>query len=436
MNNNESIEYRPSGRYAWAVFAVMFALMVVDFVDRQVVVSMFPHLKATWDLTDAQLGALVSVVSITIAAATVPLSFLADRYGRVKSVVLMALVWSGATIACAFAERYAHLLVARAVIGLGEAAYGSIGAALLASVFPARLRSTVLGAFLAAGVLGSVLGVALGGIIAQHWSWRAGFGVVGVPGAILALVFILIVRDYSTVELPTAERIRLRRSIKIRALILALLGPRTVLVACVAGGLQLITVSTIYAWMPTYLNRFYGIAPDEAGLTSAFLVLTSGIGAVLCAIAADRWSSRLPAARLYVPALAAVASAALMYIAFAQLAPGNAQFAVIVAGAAIMTGTVGPVAAAVIDVSHPALRATAASVLALTQNLFGLAAGPLITGFLSDMYELPFAMSVLPIFSLLAAAMFVRAAHTYELDLTKVAHIEATATALSTRQSA
>ena len=46
-----------SRRYAWTVFAIVFALMVVDYVDRQVVASMFPHLKAHWDLSDGQLGA-------------------------------------------------------------------------------------------------------------------------------------------------------------------------------------------------------------------------------------------------------------------------------------------------------------------------------------------------------------------------------------------
>src|SRR6478672_2666585 len=189
----------PPRRYAWTVFALVFALMVVDYVDRQVVVSMFPHLKAHWDLSDGQLGALVSVVSITVALGSVPLSLLADRWSRVHSIFLMALVWSAATIACAFMEQYTHLLGARSIVGLGEAAYGSVGAALLASMFPARMRSTVLGAFLAAGLIGSVLGVVLGGIISTHWGWQARFGAVGVPGLLLAILFIVVVRDYKTV---------------------------------------------------------------------------------------------------------------------------------------------------------------------------------------------------------------------------------------------
>ena len=120
---------------------------------------MFSHLKAEWSLSDGQLGALVSIVSVTVAAGAVPLSLLADRWSRVKSIFLMALVWSLATISCAFAASYVHLLGARAVVGVGEAAYGTVGAAFLATLFPLRMRSSVLGAFFLAGILGSVLGV-------------------------------------------------------------------------------------------------------------------------------------------------------------------------------------------------------------------------------------------------------------------------------------
>src|SRR6185369_6843333 len=154
-------------RYAWSVFAILFLLMIVDYIDRQVVVSMFPHLKAEWDLSDSKLGGLVSIVSITVALGAVPLSLLADRWSRVKSIFIMVLVWSLATISCAFAGSYASLLGA---------------------------RSTVLGAFLAAAMVGSVLGVMLGGFIAERWGWQAGFGAVGIPGLLLCFVFLAIVR--------------------------------------------------------------------------------------------------------------------------------------------------------------------------------------------------------------------------------------------------
>lgn len=406
-----------STRHAWPVFAIVWTLMVVDFVDRNIVVSMLPHLKADWDLSDGQLGALVSVVAITVALGTVPLSLLADRWGRVRSVFAMVVVWSGATIACAFAGSYGQLLAARAVVGVGEAAYGPVGAALLASRFPARMRTGVLGAFFAASLVGSVLGVMLGGLIADRWGWQAGFGVVGLPGLLLAAIFILVVREDEPVVLPAARGNDRGSSIGVRAAAEALLKPRTLLLACLGGALQLALVSSVFTWLPSYFHRYYGLAPDQAGVRTGIIVLLGGIGALLWSLLADRLSRAWPRARLQVSAAASLTTAVLMGTAFAVVEPGSVQLALIVAGAIAMTGTIGPVAAVVMDVVQPALRATASSVLALAQNLAGLAAGPLVAGMLSDRHGLPFALSVVPLFCVLAAAVFVVAARTYVGDV-------------------
>jgi MFS transporter, Spinster family, sphingosine-1-phosphate transporter len=414
-------DHRPAPRrYAWSVFAIIFALMVVDYVDRQVVVSMFPHLKAQWDLSDSQLGALVSIVSITVALGAVPLSLLADRWSRVKSIFLMALVWSLATIAAAFAGNFAQLMGARSVVGLGEAAYGTVGAALLATLFPVRMRSTILGAFIAAGMFGSVLGVVLGGFIAERWGWQAGFGAVGIPGLVLAFVFLMIVRDYKTVALPAGGAAGSKPRMTAHAVVTELLRPRTALITCIGAGLNLLVVSTMYAWLPSYFNRFYGLPPDKAGLKTGVVVLVGGLGALLWSVLADRLTARLARARLIVPAIAAVVTTALMLIAFAGFPPGPAQFALIIAGSVFMAGSIGPTDAVVIDVIHPALRATGASVLSVSRNLFGLAGGPLLAGVLSDAHGLQFAMSVVPLFGLLAAAMYVIASRTYVADLKSV----------------
>jgi MFS family permease len=360
----------------------------------------------------------VSIVSVTVALGAVPLSLLADRWSRTKSIFLMALVWSLATISCAFAGSYAQLFGARAVVGLGEAAYGTVGAALLATMFPLRVRSSILGAFFLAGILGSVLGVVLGGIIAERWGWQMGFGAVGIPGILLAFVFLLIVRDYKTVALPTTEAGNGSPArVASRAIVIALLKPRTALIACLGAGFQLLTLSMTYAWLPTYFNRYYGLAPDQAGLKAGLVVLVGGIGAFVWGVVADRLTPRVACARLYVPAVGAVLTMVLMATAFGALPPGNAQYALIVLGGLMMAVNVGPVTAVVIDVVHPSVRATAASVLSLVQNMFGLAGGPLLTGILSDRYGLQFALAVVPAFSLLAAVFFLLAARTYVFDL-------------------
>ena len=107
--------YLVSRPQAWFAFAMTFALMLFDYIDRQVIVSLFPHLKTAWALSDKQLGALVSVISIVVAVGGLPVALLADRFSRVKSIVVMATVWSLATISCMF-TRPRPFIVASSVI--------------------------------------------------------------------------------------------------------------------------------------------------------------------------------------------------------------------------------------------------------------------------------------------------------------------------------
>jgi len=398
---------------AWFAFALAFLLMASDFIDRQVVVTMFPYLRAEWAVSDKELGALIAVVSITIAAASLPVALLTDRWGRVKAIVVMGVLWSLATVACGFAQSYGQLLAARSLIGLGEAGYGPAGGALLSSLFPQRIRATVIGAFLTAASVGSVAGVIVGGVIGAHWGWRAAFGIVGGPGLILSLLF-LFVRDYRTVALvaPTAEaRLSLRR------IAAELFRARSGVAAYIAGALQLITVSTVYAWLPSYLNRVYALSGETAGLEAAIVIIAGSVGAVVWSMLADRLGRRNPRYKLFVPAVCGVLTLLLLSGAFGLLRPGALQFATVILGGFTMTATTGAIPAVAIDVVHPGLRATAGSMVAVVQNLFGLGVGPLITGALSDAFGIETALAIVPFSCLLSAVVLLLGSRSYADDL-------------------
>jgi MFS family permease len=412
---------------AWFAYAMTLGLMVMDYVDRQVIVSLFPHMKAAWGLSDTQLGALVSVVSVTVAVGAIPVALLADRGSRVKSIVTMALVWSVATISCMFTRGYGQLLAARSAVGLGEAGYGSVGAALIASHFPARMRGALLAGFFAAASFGSVVGVMLGGLIAARWGWQAAFGVVGVPGLVLAVAY-LKVRDYRTVALtPTLDRATGSVGGVVRHVARVLGRSPTLQFVCLGGAAQLVVVSAVWSWLPSFLNRVHGLAPEQAGVRAALVVLCGAIGSVAWGALVDRAGVRRPRNKLLAMAALCLLSLAILALAFGLPAAGWAlapatQFGLIAAGGFVMTCSVGPVSAVVIDVIHPGVRATGSSVLALFQNLFGLAVGPLIAGALSDVVGLPVALAAMPLFSILAAAAFLRAARTYEADAARAAN--------------
>ncbi len=417
-------DYLIGKRQAWFAFAMTIGLMLFDYIDRQVIVSLFPYMKEEWALSDKQLGSLVSIVSITVALGALPVALLADRYSRVKSIVVMATIWSLASIACMFTRNYNQLLAARALVGLGEAGYGSVGAALLSSVFPARMRGALLAAFFASASVGSVLGVLLGGLIASHWGWKAAFGVVGVPGLLLALLY-LKVRDYRTVELtPELDQATQSAGSTAKFVARALVRSPTMLWVCLGGAAQLIVVSAVWAWLPSFLNRYHGVAASQAGARAALVVLAGAIGSVVWGALVDRAGKSRKRNKLFVMAALCLACVVVLVSTFGGTADSalspQAQFALIALGGFLMTCTVGPVSAVVIDVVHPGVRATGASVLSLFQNLFGLAAGPFLAGVLSDSYGLATAMTIIPAAGVLATIFFLLAARCYERDLQRV----------------
>ncbi|GLZ47561.1 MFS transporter [Actinomycetospora sp. NBRC 106375] len=388
-----------------AVLALLCGLMLLDFADRQVLVAAFPYLRQDWGLDDTVLGALVSVVTLTVAVGALPVASLVDRWSRVRAIAVMGTVWSAASAASGLAASPAALFAARIGVGAGEAGYGPAGGALLATLFPARRRAAVLGAFQAAGPLGTVVGMALGSAVAAVWGWRWAVGVLAVPGLLLALA-VLRVRDYPTV--PAVAR-------GPRA-VAGVLRTRTV-VATVAGmALLLVIASSLYTWLPTLLERELHLAPARAGGLAAVVMLAGVVGTVVAGLLADRSARRDPHARLRTPLLAGLAASALLVPAFAVVAAGPGQLVLVVLGSAAVTAAVGPAAAAVVDVTQPGVRATAVSVLVVAQNLLGLAVGPVLTGALADALGLGTALALVAGLGVAAAAAFARAGRTYRDD--------------------
>src|SRR5439155_25241584 len=273
----------------------------------------------------------------------------------------------------------------------------------------------------ASAAAGSVRGGGLGAVIAARWGWQAAFAVVGLPGLVFALLY-LKVRDYRPVRLEPALDAK-RRSLgeATRHIVRMLARSRTMLWVCVGGAAQLVVVSALWSWLPSFLNRVHGVVPAQAGLKAALGVLCGAAGSVVWGAVVDRVGARQPRRKLVTMAVLCLASMVVLVCAFGLPLAAPAQFALIALGGCMATCTVGPVTAIVIDVIHPGVRATGSSVLALFQNLFGLAAGPLVAGMLSDAWGLVPALTATPLFALIAAGAFWMAAGSYESDKARAA---------------
>jgi len=405
-------------RYAWIVFALTFGLLISDYMSRQVLNAVFPLLKQEWQLSDSQLGLLSGIVALMVGLLTFPLSLLADRFGRVKSLTFMAVMWSLATLGCALAEDYQQMFIARFMVGVGEAAYGSVGIAVVVSVFPREMRATLAGSFMAGGMFGSVLGMALGGVMAQHLGWRWAFAGMALFGLILALLYPLIVREARIAPKRLAETMD-KAALKAMRPLRTLYNSRSVISAYIGSGLQLFVGGTVIVWFPSYLNRYYAMTTDKAGAVAAIIVLCSGVGIILCGMLCDRLGRSRPDRKISLAIAYCLGSCVLLSIAFA-LPPGLPQLVLICLGMMIAAGTNGPSSAMVANLTHYTVHGTAFATLTLSNNLLGLATGPLITGKVSDVIGLQSAFQLVPLISIAAAAVFFYAKRHYHPDMARL----------------
>jgi len=405
-------------RYAWIVFALTFGLLISDYMSRQVLNAVFPLLKGEWALTDSQLGLLSGIVALMVGLLTFPLSMLADRFGRVKSLALMAMLWSLATLGCALAENYEQMLIARFLVGVGEAAYGSVGIAVVVAVFPREMRATLAGAFMAGGMFGSVLGMALGGVLAEYFGWRWAFAAMAIFGLVLASIYPVVVKEarVSPKRLSTAAGLV---SIKAQRPLRTLYSSRSVIAAYIGSGLQLFVGGTVIVWMPSYLNRYYGMGTDQAGGVAAIIVLCSAVGIIGCGMLCDRLARNCPSRKISLAIGYCLGSCAILLLAF-SLPAGPVQLGLICLGMIIACGTNGPSSAMVANLTHYSVHGTAFAALTLFNNLLGIAAGPLITGKVSDVIGLQAAFQLVPLISIASAAVFVYARCHYLKDMLRL----------------
>jgi MFS family permease len=410
-----------SPSYRWYLFGLLFLLYLFDYMDRMVIVSLFPYLKSDWGITDTQCGLLVSAVYWSILIFSFPVSILVDRWSRKKSIGLMAVIWSLATLSCAFTRNITQLFAARAVIGVGEAGYAPGGTAMIATVFPKAQRARVLGLWNASIPLGAALGIALGGFVAEHWGWRHAFGLVALPGMVVALIFFFI-KDYKTVTLvKTVVQNREMVQVRMRFSDIARQFTRnpTLWFTNLGFAANVFVTTALLTWLPTYFHRFEGLTMGQAGIKGGSVMLLAIIGAPLGGYLADLWMKKRQNARMVFPAISSAVTALLLFIAFGFF-NGQVQY-IILLGAGVFAVAFVPAAIAVTqDVVHPGLRAISLSINVIVQHLLGSSLGPVFIGVVSDDFGLEKAMVCLPAFAVLGGLLFLIGSRFYARNMAAV----------------
>jgi predicted MFS family arabinose efflux permease len=407
--------------FPWLVFSLTFALLLSDYMSRQVLSAVFPFLKQDWGLSDTKLGSLTSVVALTVGLLAVPLSLIGDRWGRTRAIVAMGAIWSLATLGSALAANYEQLLLARVLIGVGEAAYGSVGLAVVLAVFPRHKRASLTGAFMAGGSFGAVLGVLVGGNIAARLGWRASFAIMAIFGLVMVALYRLVVSDSKLARYrhPDNRDTTAATSVALRTRLGSLFSTPSVICAYIGSGLQLCVVGALMSWLPSYLNRTYGLSTAKSASYAAVFILIIGLGMIYCGSFTDRLARRTPIRKWTSAIVYATVSLVFLGTGFAAHT-GWVQVVLLGIGSFFAAGTAGPAGAMVSNLTAEPIRATALGTLTLANSVLGLAAGPFVVGVLADHFGLVTAMKVIPFVSIpVIVALFI-GRQTYTSSLRKV----------------
>jgi MFS family permease len=384
------------GRYA---LALLLAVNLLNYIDRQVLYAVFPLVKADLRLSDTALGLLGSAFMLCYMVSAPLLGWLGDRMRRVKLAASGLAVWSIATALAGLAPGYRSLLSARTVVGIGEASFVTVSPGLLSDYFPKERRGRVLSYFYLAIPVGSALGYLLGGILGQTVSWRAAFLVVGVPGLLLTIPLALLREP----QRGGTERSELSGNGPAHKGYLQLARTPSFVINTLSMAAMTFALGGLAQWLPTFLYRVHSLSVAKGNTLFGAITLIAGItGTLTGGWLGDRLQARNRKGYLTVSGWGfLIGTPIAAYAIMTPFLPGCLA-AIFFAEFFLFLNT-GPLNTVIVNVSAPEIRSMAFAVNIFFIHALGDAVSPTILGRLSDLWGLRLALMVAPAAILLAA---------------------------------
>jgi MFS family permease len=392
-----------------------------DYLDRTIVTSMFTSIEKDYGISHMQSGLLVSAVYWMIVILTFPVSILVDRWSRTKTIGVMAMMWSIATALCALTGNFVQLFMARMLIGVGEAGYAPGGSAMISGLYPIDRRARMMGIWNASIPLGSAIGVLLGGVIAVELGWKHAFGIVAIPGMIIAILF-LFVKDYKTVDLSFFDKNSNRIKMEKKDMIKEFISKPSVLYTYFGMAAVVFVTTSMLTWLPTYFEKMRNVPQETAGKMASSVMVLALVGAPLGGYLTDRWRKTKENARLMFPALSTLLTSIVLFMALTLL-KGTIQYIAFLTFGVLIMSFISGAASVTQDVIHPGLRATSYAIAVVVQNLLGASTAPVVMGKIYDLTNIQTALSILPVILFIGALLFWLGSRHYVKDLGQVVQI-------------
>jgi MFS family permease len=386
----------------WALF-VLTLINLVNYLDRFVVSSLVESLRRSeLHLDDARIGFLASGFVVVYMLASPIFGTLGDRAARPRLIGIGIALWSVATALGGVAHSFGFLFVARSTVGIGEAAYVTIASALLADFYPREQRGRVFAIFNSAIPIGSACGYVLGGLVDQHYGWRAAFFVAGAPGILLAILAARLPDPPRGGFDPHGENEPLAASGHAGFATAArdyrqLLRNRPYRLIALGYAAYTFALGGLAYWTPAFLERVRGVPPAEATVQfGAIVVVTGFVGTAFGGWLGDRLLRRTPQAYLWMSGVTTLIAAPFAVLAFSL--PGKTAYLAAMATAEVLVFmSTGPINSAIVNAVQPLQRATAVGLSTLIVHLFGDVPSPPLIGMVSEMSSLGRAFLLVPV---------------------------------------
>lgn len=361
---------------AGPALTVLFLVNVLNFYDRQALAAVLEPLRHEFQLTDTQLGGLMTMFTVVYALAGLPLGGLADTGRRQRLLALGVTVWTALTALGGVAVSYAMLLATRLGVGIGEAVCTPVAASWIGDLVTERQRARAMAGFMMAVPVGIMLSSAISGPVAQAHGWRVALLLAAAPGLVLAPAVMCLTEPMRSGGSADGRGPGLGGLMRVPALWWI----------AVSGALVNFVLYSFSTFLPAFLTRVHGLSVAQAGVWTG---IGSGASGILGGIAAGVWGDQIIRTRhhgrMLLAAGAALVAALPAFVAI-QLPAGRAAAAIplLMAAYGLLQMYYGLVYAAIQDIVAPGLRGTAMAAYFVVTYLGGASWGPLITGRLSD----------------------------------------------------
>ena len=306
MNDSKNIENladekplvcisRPALAYS---ATLLYFLYISDLAARVGVNVVFPQMQAELGLSDSQVGLIGSAVMVGMLLFVMPFTYMADKFSKKKAVLAMGTLWGLGTLLCGVLSSFSAILLGRFMVGVGNSGYAPVSISMLTSWFKRSMWSRAISIYNTSNGFGPAIGTwAAGAAIVAFGDWRAAFFVLGIPT--LVLVFLaLFMKD---ANICTNDE---KNKVSVSTIINVTLKNFPLLMVCCSVGSGFLVIAGNTVWIPMYLSRDMGWAPQKIATQMALVYFVTGFASnILAGLILDFGCKFTPRFRVLFPAI-------------------------------------------------------------------------------------------------------------------------------------